>query len=84
MKCEITHTLSHSHIGNIMKTGKNKFFLKYTRDQHYANLQEQLWELSKSGYLSVKKCIEEHADEYEISPGWEAEVTATGFEPTTT
>ena len=74
MKCEITHTLSHSHIGNIMKTGKNKFFLKYTRDQHYANLQEQLWELSKSGYLSVKKCIEEHADEYEISPGWEAEL----------
>ena len=56
----ISHTISH------------KFFIKHTCVQHCAILQQQLLELSKSGYLSVKKFVEEHADEYEISPGWEA------------
>ena len=58
----ISHTISH------------KFFIKHTCVEHCAILQQQLLELSKSGYLSVKKFVEEHADEYEISPGWEAEL----------
>ena len=69
VKCDFSHT-----VGNITKTGKKQFFLKHTRDQHYAILQQQLLELSESGYPSVKKFVEEHADEYEISPGWEAEL----------
>ena len=59
VKCDFSHI-----VGNIMKTGKNKFFLKHTCDEHYAILQEQLLEISKSRYLLVKKFVEEHAHEY--------------------